>query len=104
MKDKSILGTLQLLGISVALGTLSACASTGDVSSAKAAADNASQTANAAQSTASSAAQKADTNEAKINQTTQLAQNASADANRAMQGVKEVNEKLDRMFKKGMKK
>lgn len=104
MEQKAIFGKLRLLGIGMTLGVLTACASTGDMNSTRAAANNAAHKADEAQSTASTASQKADASASRANQATQLAQNASVEANKTSQEVKELNQKMDRMFQKSMNK
>lgn len=111
MEHKSIVNKLQVLGLAVALGALAGCASTGDINKVKATADSAAQTASAAQSSAAAAtsaanaaSQKADAASMKADRAAQSAQSASSMADKALQEIKALDEKLDRMFKKGMAK
>lgn len=104
MKKSSILGKLSVVSCVLALGALGGCASTGDVSSAKAAADSAAQTANAAQSAAASATTTANAAEKKADDASAKADHAQSTADKALAEIQELNEKLDRMFKKNMQK
>lgn len=104
MKNSSILGTISALSFAVALGALGGCASTGDLSSVKATADGAAQTANAAQSAAASATTTANAAEKKADAAAAKADHAQSTADKALAEIQELNEKLDRMFKKNMQK
>ena len=104
MERKSILGQLPVIGFVVVLGALTGCASNSELAGVKTSVDKAQQTASAAQSSATAANSAADAAAKKADQAAQAAQSASSKADQALQGVNDINEKLERMFKKGMQK
>lgn len=111
MRLTSINHRFFVLPLLLALGTLQGCASTSDLTKTKAVADQALQTAQhadqsaaAANSAAKAADQKADSAMTKADQADQKADTAITKADQALQEIKDLNEKVDRMFKKSMKK
>jgi murein lipoprotein len=113
-----MLSTLQSRGLAacgllLGLGLLGGCATTrndeltvmrSEADRALQASQHADQGVSSATSTANAASQKADQAGRKADQATQLASAANTKSDQALAEAKELNEKLDRMFKKSMEK
>ncbi|HMA90396.1 MAG TPA: Lpp/OprI family alanine-zipper lipoprotein [Burkholderiales bacterium] len=98
-------------GIALCAALLGGCATTGEATSAQAAAGKADQTAlqakqsaDAAQSQAARATQTANRADQKATQAQQKADAASSNADKAMDKVAQLEQKIERMFEKTMRK
>jgi methyl-accepting chemotaxis protein len=111
MARKSIVGKLRIIGFVMTFCALAGCASSSDLGGVKGTADRALQTANEAQSSAtaanaaaSDASRKDDVIAMKADRAADAAQSASSKVDVLAQQMKDLDEKMDRMFKKGMQK